>query len=164
MPKIPFTGFPLANYLRFTAARFQFTFNRVPHTYTSTINLGEIDQRQFFDFLIDGPIGYTVPGAILGWDGEFFGNRGTEGIATAFLLGQVYTSCNYKTLTIKNETAKYHLLNPGHVTMQVYKEGNDVYVKVHGEGKGNFKRLNNTFGPIVFEKMIKRAAWEFNSL
>ncbi len=127
------------------------------HSYTNTIDLGEIDENNnaltLYRQSANGRIGQSVPGAILGGDRRFFGNR---------ISGQTVNAAFGGPVTTINDDANLEMINiaqPGHVfggTVRIlyYNDSGRVYRRITGEGRGNFSRFNNYVGQFVFTYFI----------
>ncbi|MDH6250305.1 hypothetical protein M2347_000032 [Chryseobacterium sp. H1D6B] len=157
--------FPLIQPARNVWGSIGIKINNRPHSYTFTKEVGDVsdnlDAVKFYSFLADGPIYRTVPYSILGGNNDLFGNRINEGLATAGGFGPVRTVNKRETLEIDNIAQQGHLLNPGFVNIKVYEENNKVYMRLLGEGTGNFAWLNEKGGTMVFEGLADYGVKEY---
>ncbi|WP_292009105.1 hypothetical protein [Chryseobacterium sp.] len=135
------------------------------HTYEFTEEIGRVttgfNALGMYTYLMNCPIGLTVPGAVLGGRGSIFGRRINDGRANAAILGPVHTTNNDRTLEIINTTFREHLLHSGSVTMRMYERDGFAYIHLLGIGNGNFARMNEIFGKLLFRWMLRRNIREF---
>ncbi|WP_452598751.1 hypothetical protein [Pontimicrobium sp. MEBiC01747] len=134
-----------------------YTIDYDNHYYTNTIDLGEISEENnaltLYRQSAYGRIGQSVPGAILGGDRRFFGNRISGQTVNASFGGPVRTINNDENLEMLNIALPGHVFG-GTVRILYYNENGRVYRRITGEGRGNFSRFNNHVGQFVFTYFI----------
>ncbi|REC44183.1 hypothetical protein DRF67_17800 [Chryseobacterium pennipullorum] len=163
-------GFIVARWIRHIWMLMDCKIDAEEHSYEFTLLVGNvteiITEKNVFDFFTkEESVGATVPLALKGKDNVFFASREHEGIANAFILGKVKTENFSESFTIVNTTQSGHLLhnpfNPGTVTITIFRKDDKIYVKVKGEGIGNFATLNNILGKLVFQHLIEHGINKF---
>ncbi|CAA7195236.1 hypothetical protein [Chryseobacterium potabilaquae] len=152
-------GSPVMQWIRQTwAARGFNIFNRY-HYYEYTTDVGLISEgasvEGFYNYMAYGPIYRTVPYSIIGGNNGYFGDRINDGRATAGGLGPVQTLNFDSTAVIQNVAMPGHFLNPGTVTITVFRDGDRVRTRFVGQGNGNFAWLNEVFGNLTFQAVMR---------
>ncbi|MCH7736950.1 MAG: hypothetical protein IH872_06050 [Chloroflexi bacterium] len=131
---------------------------RYHHYQSPIVPLGRINQNFNAAFvyraLMGAPIWFTVPGAIRPQNGVFLGPREQGGRACAWIGGPVLTTGDSASLILVNEVQRGHLFG-GIIRQQIWEENGYVVTRVVGEGYGNFARINEIAGVLMFSALIK---------
>ncbi|WP_131329530.1 hypothetical protein [Chryseobacterium piperi] len=154
-------GSPLMEPFRIFGRWLGWKFCYAEHDFEFNVLVGPVSPyltaRSVFEFSKNS-IGRTVPGAMRGGDGELMGVRTNDAVTTAVFGGQVRTTHNDETMTMRNFAEPGHVFSGGYLDLAFIEKDGNVYINLRGGGYNNFASLNQVFGSWLFPDMARSNA------